>query len=882
MRAHSLAVSLVRVDPKALVRRLTPTTTKHLEVAVGRAANGQYYEIIVEHLLAAMLEGNEVPEILRHYQRDPLHLQRAVQQVLESQRTGSPGRPVFSESLFRWMEDAWLYASLELGHIRLSAPILMMQLAAQPGRYSAEEFTDLADLPLNRIGAELENILGASTEALEVRPDREETGRPADPGVRKGGGEALARFTNDFTQRARDGQIDPIFGRDREIRQLVDILSRRRKSNPIVLGEPGVGKTAIVEGLALAIAQGEVPGPLHSADLLELDLGALQAGAGVKGEFEDRLKAVLADITASPRPIILFIDEVHTLIGAGGQPGGGDAANLLKPPLARGEIKVVAATTWKEYKTYFAKDAALERRFQLVSCDEPSIDTTLGILRGLRDVYERSHGISICDEALVAAVELGARYVSGRQLPDKAVDLIDTAAARVTTSRHAKPEELVDLESSVTALEREVHGLDRDRAAGRAIDENAYTDAKARHEKMLTDLARTRSQWEAELAAIEELNATQRELNEAIQDPDEDLVQAVTRSRAALEEVRGETPLVPAEVDQSTISRVVSSWTGIPVGKMSSGNIRTMLDLEARLNKRVRGQKFALKTLSESIRISGAGIRDPRTPIGVLLFVGPSGVGKTETALALADEMYGGERFLTTVNMSEFQEKHSVSRLIGAPPGYKGFGEGGMLTEAVRQRPYSVLLLDEVEKADLEVMNLFYQVFDKGVLADTEGRVVDFKNTIIIMTSNLATEQVMELFENQQTPEPETVVETIRPVLSHHFKPALLARMTVVPFTPIGRDVMAEIARLKLGSLKERIAHNHKVEVVFDDSLVDELVERSTAAEVGGRNVEHVLRGSLMPVLSRAILEKMAVGEVLRAVKLRYGDEEGWTVSFDC
>ncbi|MFL5400452.1 MAG: type VI secretion system ATPase TssH, partial [Myxococcales bacterium] len=771
---------------------------------------------------------------------DRSRLLARVEKEVQRQRTGNTGRPVISELVFSFLEDAWLTASVELGASHLRTGHLLLQLVARPDRYTSEAFPELEALELEALKKDLETVLAPSPESSEAVPFGAAKTAPSL------GGEALKRFTTNFTERAREKKIDPIFGRHREIRQVIDILARRRKNNPIVVGEPGVGKTALVEGLARAIAAGEVPESLRNVEVLGLELGLLQAGAGVRGEFENRLKAVIEVVKASAKPIVLFIDEAHTLIGAGGAAGGSDAANLLKPALARGELRTIAATTWGEYKKYFEKDAALERRFQPVKLDEPAEDDAILMLRGLAPSYEAAHGVVIRDDAVVAAVKLSKRFLTGRQLPDKAVDLLDTAAARVKTALLSKPEEVAALESELAGLEREREALRRDVSEGQRADEGAAARLDERMRGARDRLAGLESRLAAERAAVERVRRAR--------------MTAAADLRDALAELSKPDALVHADVDAEAVARVVSSWTGIPVGKMSSDDLRTVLDLESKLAARVRGQPQALRTVGEVLRTSFAGIRNPGTPVGVLLFVGPSGVGKTETAVALADLLYGGERFMTSINMSEFQEKHAVSRLIGSPPGYVGFGEGGLLTEAIRQRPYSVVLLDESEKADLEVMNLFYQVFDKGILTDGEGRDVDFKNTLVVLTSNLASDQVMDLFSNGAQPSSEEVAKAIRPVLSRHFNPALLARMTVVPFLPLRHEILREVVELKLSHLARRLSESHRVAASFAPELVASLTGRCADPDTGARNVDHVLRGSLLPELSRALLEKITAG----------------------
>ncbi len=665
---------------------------------------------------------------------------------------------------------------------------------------------------------------------------------------------------------------------------MIDILARRRKNNPICVGEAGVGKTAVVEGLALRIVEGDVPESLRSVEVMGLDLGLLQAGASVKGEFENRLRQVIEEIKGSPKPIILFIDEAHTLIGAGGAAGGGDAANLLKPALARGELRTIAATTWSEYKKYFEKDAALARRFQLVKLDEPDDETAVTMLRGLRERYEKAHGVVIRDDALQAAARLGSRYIAGRQHPDKGVDLMDTSAARVKIALTAKPPELQDLERRVQTLERELGALKRDRAAGGAAA--GAEDRPAEIEKEVAAvkgrIAELTPRWQKEKGAVEKVLEIRKKI-EAPPDLKEDrakLQKELEAAQAALKEAQGKDPLVFAEVTPEVVARVVSDWTGIPIGKMVQDQAQALLKFEEGLRRRIKGQDHVMEVVGKGIRAAKAGLKNPRTPMGVFLFAGPSGVGKTETALGVADLLFGGERFLTVINMSEFQEKHTVSRLIGSPPGYVGYGEGGVLTEAVRQKPYSVVLLDEVEKADPEVLNLFYQVFDKGMLADGEGREVDFKDTILFLTTNLASDQIVQSTADGTRPAVEDLVGLIRPVLSKHFKPALLARMTVVPFYPIGPDALKEITLLKLDQLAARLKDSHRMALDVDPKVVDAIVERCTEVETGARNVDHILSGALLPRISSEILQQMSVGALPRRILVGLDASGGFTFEF--
>ncbi|MEM8712776.1 MAG: type VI secretion system ATPase TssH, partial [Planctomycetota bacterium] len=699
------------------------------------------------------------------------------------------------------------------------------------------------------------------------------------------GSSSLDRFTIDFTARARDGEIDPVFGRGVEIRQMVDILARRRKNNPIVVGDPGVGKTALIEGLALEIANETAPESLRGVRLLSLDMGLLQAGAGVKGEFENRLKEVIHEVKSSEIPIVLFIDEAHTMIGAGGAQGGGDAANLLKPALARGELRTIAATTWSEYKKYFEKDPALSRRFQLVKVDEPDEDNAIGMLRGIAPYYEESHGVRIFDEAVVACAQLGSRYVSGRQHPDKGVDLLDTAAARVKLAHSAVPPEIEALERQLDADRRTEAARVRDQAHGVEGADDGAEERSARIAATSDQLEQLRSRWNVEREAVARLVAARAkvsEVEEAAGDGSEALGDALKELEAAdlaVKEAQSEGALIAVDVDAETVAAVVGDWTGIPVGSMVRDEIEAILSFDDRMKARIKGQDHAIEALSKAIRASKAGVGDPEAPIGVVLAVGTSGVGKTECGLGLADLLFGGDRFLTTINMSEYQEKHTVSRLIGSPPGYVGYGEGGRLTEAVRKAPYSVVLLDEVEKADPEVMNLFYQVFDKGVLNDSEGRQVNFRNTILYLTSNLGTDLIHKMCESGVYPSVEELREALHPTLAAHFKPALLARMTVIPFFPIDPDVMGEIARLKLNKVVRRIREAHRLELSYGDEVIDSIVEQCAQVDTGARNIDHILRGSLMPQLSTEILTRMATGLPETCV-IGFDETEGFTFAF--
>jgi type VI secretion system protein VasG len=874
---------MVSVDIKSLLGRLNPYCTRSLEAAAGLCVSRTHYEVAVEHMLAKMLEDpqSDIPLILRHFDVDTGRVQKAVEQSLEEFKTGNAAKPVFSPILMEWFQEAWLLASVDLSENRLRSGALMLAFLNRSSQFASGGYVDLLSaISRDALLAQFWDILKNSMEKTAARVEpAEEVGAPAE-------GTALAQFCVDFTDKAAAGEIDPVFGRNREIRQMVDILARRRKNNPIVVGEAGVGKTAVVEGLALRVVEDDVPDLLRDVSILSLDMGLLQAGAGMKGEFENRLRSVINEIKASEKPIILFIDEAHTLIGAGGTAGGSDAANLLKPALARGELRTVAATTWSEYKKYFEKDAALARRFQLVKLDEPSEETAVLILRGLKSKYEEAHHVTVRDDAIEAAAALSSRYISGRQLPDKAVDLLDTAAARVKVLLTAKPDVIEDKERTIQALEREKKALERDQLHGIEIDSDRYEEIEADLAKLDEGLSELKERWLKEQALVHEVIELRQSLYELKSgqgvDPSQEkaLKGQIDRAIGELQALQGDSALVKIEVDPDIVSKVVSDWTGIPLGKVMRDEALNIIKLEENLKQRIKGQDEALDVIAQVIKSAKAGIKDPGQPLGVFLLVGPSGVGKTETGLAIADLLFGGENFMVTVNMSEFQEKHTVSRLIGSPPGYVGYGEGGVLTEGVRQRPYSVVLIDEVEKGHLEVMNLFYQVFDKGLLADGEGRAIDFKNTVIFLTSNLATDVITELCGGDEIPSLETVSTAIRPILSNHFKPALLARMTVVPYFTLLPDILKDIVILKMGKLVKRLSETHKMKLVYSDKVVDQIAARCTEVETGARNIDYIMTGSIMPRMSQEILSRMGEGAMPTEARLDMTKDGIFNISF--
>jgi type VI secretion system protein VasG len=888
---------MISVEIKTLLRRLNRHCTRSLEGAAGLCVSRQHYEVTVEHALLRMLDepGCDVHDILRHYGIDASRLQKQLVHLLDGLRAGSAGRPVLAPGLMEWLQEGWLLSSLEFGLFQLRSGPLLLAVVNRPDRFATGDWADLLE-PISRddLKKNLLNICTGSVEdeAPAVAPGAVGAGLT---GAAKGDG-ALAQFCTNYTARAREGGIDPVFGRDREIRQMVDILARRRKNNPIVVGEAGVGKTAVVEGLALLIVEGNVPSILHNVEILGLDLGLLQAGASVKGEFENRLKAVISETKASPKPIILFIDEAHTLIGAGGAAGGGDAANLLKPALARGELRTIAATTWSEYKKYFEKDPALARRFQPVKLDEPSEEDTITMLRGLRPKYEEAHKVRILDESVVSSARLSSRYISGRQLPDKAVDLMDTSAARVKIGLSSKPAALEDLEQRIRTIEREQEARTRDRTSGAGADEAADSELIEKIAAAKAEQAVLEERWKKERDAarkVVELRDRLQAATTGVKDaaapgggsavtatPGEgatkpadaeptatppaenadDLKRDLDDALAILRSLQAKDPLIHIDVNPEVVAQVVADWTGIPVGKMVRDEASTILAFDQALKGRIKGQDQAIEAIARGVRAAKAGLGNPKAPMGVFLFVGPSGTGKTETSLGVADLLFGGERFMVTINMSEFQEKHTVSRLIGSPPGYVGYGEGGVLTEAVRQRPYSVVLLDEVEKADPEVMNLFYQVFDKGMLSDGEGREIDFKNTVVFMTSNLASDVIMQMASGPVRPDVDELISAIRPVLNKHFKPALVARMTVVPFYPISVEAMREIVILKVNQIGQRLRASHRMAFAAEETVIDQIAQRCTEVETGARNIDHILSGTLLPRISTELLERMGSG----------------------
>ncbi|MBD8577096.1 type VI secretion system ATPase TssH [Pseudomonas syringae] len=864
---------MINLDLQKLIQALDADTRRDLESCAERCVLRGASQVLVEDLLLCLLErpAGLLERSLRDAEVDPEQLRIALQPLSGPDMAC---QPVFAQALVQWLQEALLAATLDLGQTWVGDAALLLALLRNPLGHAGSHYQPLlAALNIERL-----------KDFALARHSVPEAARPvacADQAM-------LQRFTHDLTAQAREGRIDPVLCRDAEIGQMIDILARRRKNNPIVVGEAGVGKTALVEGLALRIAAGEVPPVLGEVSVLSLDLGLLQAGASVKGEFERRLTGIIDAIKAAPRPVILFIDEAHTLIGAGGNAGGSDAANLLKPALARGELRTIAATTWAEYKKYFEKDAALARRFQPVQVHEPGVAQAVTILRGLAQVYEQSHGIYVRDDALVAAAELSARYLTGRQLPDKAVDVLDTACARVRISLASAPRSLELLRGERVEGQRELQALSRDEQSGLPIDASALAALQGRLINVERELDRLETEWHIQRGLAERLLALRSQCIDARRPvgsapglaPDlADLEAEAAEVRRALEQAQGVHRLVSVEVCPRLVAEVVAAWTGVPLAQLAREHNARIASFAVDLQARIRGQQQAVQALDQAVRAAAAGLNRAEAPVGVFLLVGPSGVGKTETARVLADLLYGGERFLTTINMSEFQEKHSLSRLIGSPPGYVGYGEGGMLTEAVRQKPYSVVLLDEVEKADPDVLNLFYQVFDKGTANDGEGREIDFRNTLIVLTSNLACERIEALCAQGERPDPQALQAQIRPLLSRHFRPALLARMQVVPYYPIHGPVLAELVILRLERLAERM-RRRQLTLSYAPEVVEHLAGRCQQSPSGARLIDHLLETRVMPPLVDRLLAAMAGGDPVEAVHVSLDEHDAIVCGF--
>ncbi len=861
---------MFNVSIKNVVAKLSPNLRDSLEGAAGLAMSMGHYNVEVEHWLAKILEHphTDLLKILQQYDVEIDKVISSLAVTTESFRSGNARPPALSPNVVSLASQAWMLASVEYAHDFVSSGHLLVACLLDESIRGQLIISvpELAAIKPDSIKDFAPQIIGTTSESALMKASSGEsrTAGPNGQGQGPSNAPALEKFTVNLTARAQAGEIDPVLGRDDEVRQLIDILLRRRQNNPILTGEPGVGKTAVVEGFAQRIAEGDVPAALEGIQVLSLDMGLLQAGASVKGEFENRLKSVIKEVKESPEPIIVFIDEAHTLIGAGGAEGKGDAANLLKPALARGEFRTIAATTWAEYKKYFEKDPALTRRFQVVSIEEPSIPVATDMMRGIAKSLEKHHKVRILDEAIEACVKLSARYIPSRQLPDKSVSLLDTACARVALSQGATPASVETARREISQCETNIALLQSEQEAVGGCDEKLASyaeqikDAGVRLELLET-------QWSAEEVIIEKINAA-RESGETVE-----IIQSLMAELSALQ---NEEPMIYVDVDMQAVAEVVGNWTGIPVGRMVGNEITNIIELDKRLAERVVGQDHAMEAIAQAVRASRTGLTDPRKPVGVFLMVGTSGAGKTETALALADYLYGGEQNVITINMSEFKEEHKVSMLLGASAGYVGYGEGGVLTEAVRRNPYSVVLLDEMEKAHSGIQDVFYNLFDKGTIKDGEGRDIDFKNTIVIMTSNACSSQISDICEEGELPDSDDLLEQIRPELLEYFRPAFLGRTTVVPYYPLRKNVLTKIVGINLKRIEKRVAEHYGASFSYDESLVDHLAARCNDPDTGARNVENILTRSILPGLASECLQKMAEGIDIQNIHIGLGENE--------
>jgi type VI secretion system protein VasG len=880
---------------KSLVAKLNSTCRKGLEAALGLVVARTHYNVEIEHWLVKLLEpaNTDLSKILKHYDINPAQVTRELTKTIDGFNAGNARKPEMSADILTLWQESWSMTSLEYGAFKIRTGYMLAALLSDRtfyGRMRASS-PELTKIPAQKLVQEVKAIIAGS-----VEDEAETAGAPA--GEAGPGGPTVAadsktpnldQFTMNLTERAKKGEIDPVIGRDFEIRQVIDILTRRRQNNPILAGEAGVGKTAVVEGFALKIVAGEVPDALKKVHLRTLDLGLLQAGASAKGVFEERLKGVIAEVKASPIPIILFIDEAHTLIGAGGS-GAGDAANLLKPALARGELRTVAATTWAEYKKYFETDAAMKRRFQVVKVDEPDVVKAINMMRGLTGMLEKHHKVRILPEAVEDSVKLSHRYITDRQLPDKSISLLDTACAKVALGQATVPAQVEDLRRQIEYIDVELGILARETAVGTDASERVkeITELKETHKKSLEILEK---RWNEEKKIVADIQAIRAKLEGHLdsQKPGSDGKGKLTPAEETqgrnqlvqldkqLREIQGQTPLVLPTVNSQAVADIVSGWTGIPVGKMVVDEIQTILNLADKLKERVVGQNHGLEAIAQRIRTSRANLTDPRRPIGVFMLVGPSGVGKTETAMALADILYGGEKSMIIVNMSEYKESHKISRLTGSAAGYVGYGEGGVLTEGVRRKPYSIVLLDEVEKSHPDVQEVFYQVFDKGTLQDDKGNDINFKNTIIILTSNVGTDTIMKLCADPDTaPDEKGLAEALRPDLLKVFKPALLGRMTIVPYFPLGDEVLKNIIKLKIKAIGDRVRNNYKAQFSYDDAVIKAVADRCTEVESGARNVDNILTGTMLPEISQEFLSYMAEGKTITSLHVGLNPEGGF------
>jgi type VI secretion system protein VasG len=864
---------VINVSLQNLIQRLNSTSRNALEAAAGLCLSRAHYEVEIEHFLLKLAEGtdNDLLRVLRHFGIDASRFTTDVSRSLNWLKAGNQGTPHLSDSLVRILVDGWGFGSIDFlaSQVRSGFAVLAAAQNEEISRMLVKICPDWRQLNAEALHLDFEEIVSGSPEHPESASGIPEATQ-ADPGAVAGKTPFLQQYTRNLTEQARQGRLDPVYGRDEEIRQLIDILMRRRQNNPILTGEAGVGKTAVVEGFAMSIARGDVPEELQNVELHSLDLTLLQAGAGVKGEFENRLKGLVNEVKASPTPIILFIDEAHSMIGAGGQAGQNDAANILKPALARGELRTIAATTWSEYKRYFERDAALARRFQVVKVEEPDEAKCLLMLRALAPSLEKHHGVRILDESLAATVRLSHRFITGRQLPDKAVSVLDTVCARLNIGQKSVPGAIQDLNRQLEDLGIQERILTRESAVGSDHTERLVQIREMRA-RISGELSAQEGRWRRERELVREIRDLRSNL-EAMGHGDTagpDLLGKLTGLSESLSALQGETPLVRVCADAGMVGEVVSALTGIPTGKMMRDELQSILALPDQLKHRVIGQDHALDAIAQRIQTSSANLEDPNRPVGVFMLTGPSGVGKTETALALADLLYGGERNLITINMSEFQEPHTVSTLKGAPPGYLGYGEGGVLTEAVRKRPYSVVLLDEVEKAHPDVLELFYQVFDKGVMEDGEGREIFFRNCVILLTSNAASDLMTKLCADPETaPSPAALAAAIRPDLLKIFKPAFLGRLVVIPYYPVRDEVLRSIVRLKLDRIVRRMKENNRITLSYGNDVVDAIAQRCTEVESGARNVDNILTNTLLPEVSRLLLGRLVAGDAVTSVTI--------------
>ncbi len=874
---------MISIDLKSLVGKLNSPCQTALEGAAGFCLSRQHYNVEIEHWLIKLLEiqDSDLLAILDKFDVNPGKFAQELNKELEYLKSGNTRAPALSPSVVELAKSAWMLASIDYQHtVTTSAHLLGAMLLDDNLRRATEATSgELGKITPDSLRGVIRSIVGSTSESADsqlgdtssstTHTDSDNTGSPSKT-------PSLDKFTINLTEAAKQGKIDAVLGRDEEIRQIIDILIRRRQNNPILTGEAGVGKTAVAEGFALRIASGDVPSQLKNVTLLSLDLGLLQAGASVKGEFENRLKSVISEVKASPEPIVLFIDEAHTMIGAGGKEGQGDAANLLKPALARGELKTIAATTWAEYKKYFERDAALTRRFQVVKIEEPDEEKAINMMRAISVMLQNHHGVRIMDEAIIDSVKLSSRYITARQLPDKSVSLLDTACARVALSQSATPVSVEETQRRITQCKTNIKLLERENAILGNCDERIEllnTELNEQQDKLIKQEA----QWNKEKDIVEKIHQLQKEMEADFhntkksadkREPNKKKITEAERKKIkaelktlldSLTKIQGESPMIQINVDSQAIAEVVANWTGIPVGKMVADEIHSIMDLKNILSNRIIGQQHALEAIAQSIKTSRAGLTDPRKPVGVFFMVGSSGVGKTETALALADILYGGEQNITTINMSEFKEEHKVSMLLGSPPGYVGYGEGGVLTEAVRRKPHSVILLDEMEKAHPGVQDIFYNLFDKGTIKDGEGRDIDFRNTVIIMTSNAGEEHIRAICEASDTiPEPDVLLDNFRPQLLNYFKPAFLGRTTVIPYYPLVDEDLMKICKINMRRIEKRVLENYNAQFTYNEDVILHIVARSQEVDTGARNIENILTKTMLPEMASECLSMMA------------------------